>query len=695
MAEVKRYTGCSAVGIRLLDEQGNIPYQVYTGFSRSFFASESPLSIHSDQCMCISVITQTTDATLPFSTQGGSFYMNGTSRFLATVSEADKGRTRNVCNEHGFESVALVPIPLQERVLGLIHVADARENMVPLEKVQLLERAALQVGAAIQRVWAEQELKKAHDQLETRVIERTAALTEANEQLKREIAERQRIEEALRTSETRLTNAQRVASMGSWEWDLATGDLHWSDQIYRIFDLSQQEFGATYEAFLNAVHPDDRQFVQEHMDAAVHDHAEYSIDHRIVLPDGEVRYVHEQGEVAYGANGRPVRMVGTVIDITKRKRAEEALRQSQEQYRTLIQTMSEGLAVQDEHGLLTYVNDRFCELVGYSREELIGQSPMMFMDQDNRAIFKEQMTTRPEGVYRQYEITLTTRDGQETFAFVSPRSLFDADGRYIGSIAVVTDISARVAAANQARQRQAELAHVARLGTMGEMASGLAHELNQPLSAIVNYIAACLARIRAGTEDPKVLLDDLAAAAGQAERAGEIIDHIRNFTRRSAPRRSTLDINLLVREAIDMMKSEIQHNGVQVRMEMADDLPLVVGEAIQIQQVMVNLIRNGVEAMADNEFGGRQMTVRTYINADGLVECAVADTGPGLPDDAAEQVFEQFFTTKAEGMGMGLSISRTIMEAHRGRLWATPNAERGATFRFTLPTSEGDRPDEN
>lgn len=567
MAEVKRYTGCSAVGIRLLDEQGNIPYQVYTGFSRSFFASESPLSIHSDQCMCISVITQTTDATLPFSTQGGSFYMNGTSRFLATLSEADKRRTRNVCNEYGFESVALVPIPLQGRVLGLIHVADARENMVPLEKVQMLERAALQVGAAIQRAWAEQELKKAHDQLETRVIERTAALTEANEQLKREIAERRRIE--------------------------------------------------------------------------------------------------------------------------------EALRQSQEQYRTLIQTMSEGLAVQDEHGLLTYVNDRFCELVGYSREELIGQSPIMFMDQDNRAIFKEQMATRPEGVYRQYEITLTTRGGQETFAFVSPRSLFDATGRYIGSIAVVTDISARVAAANQARQRQAELAHVARLGTMGEMASGLAHELNQPLSAIVNYIEACLARIRAGTEDPKILLDDLAAAAGQAERAGEIIDHIRNFTRRSAPRRSTLDINLLVREAVDMMKSEIQHNAVQVRMELADDLPLVVGEAIQIQQVMVNLIRNGVEAMTDNEFGGRQMTVRTYIDADGLVECAIADTGPGLPDDAAEQVFEQFFTTKAEGMGMGLSISRTIMEAHRGRLWATPNPERGTTFRFTLPTSEGDRPDEN
>jgi len=695
MAEVERYTGCSAVGIRLLDEQGNIPYQVYTGFSRSFFASESPLSIHNDQCMCSNVIKQATDATLPFYTQGGSFYMNGTSRFLATVSEADKGRTRNVCNEHGFESVALVPIPLQERVLGLIHVADARENMVPLEKVQMLEGAALQVGAAIQRAWAEQELKKVHEQLEIRVIERTAALTEANEQLKREIAERRRIEEALRTSETRLTNAQRVASMGSWEWDLATGYLHWSDQIYRIFGLSRQEFGATYEAFFNSVHPDDRQFVQEHVDAAVHDHAEYGIDHRIVLPDGEVRYVHEQGEVAYGANGRPVRMIGTVIDITKRKRTEEALRQSQEQYRTLIQTMSEGLAVQDEHGLLTYVNDRFCELVGYSRAELIGQSPMMFMDQDNRAIFKEQMTTRAEGVYRQYEITLTTKDGQETLAFVSPRSLFDADGRYIGSIAVVTDISARVAAANQARQRQAELAHVARLGTMGEMASGLAHELNQPLSAIVNYIEACLARIRAGTEDPKVLLDDLAAAAGQAERAGEIIDHIRSFTRRSAPRRSTLDINLLVREAVDMMKSEIQHNGVQVRMELADDLPLVVGEAIQIQQVMVNLIRNGVEAMADNEFGGRQMTVRTCIDADGLVECAIADTGPGLPDDAAEQVFEQFFTTKAEGMGMGLSISRTIMEAHRGRLWATPNPERGTTFQFTLPTSEGDRPDDN
>jgi len=435
--------------------------------------------------------------------------------------------------------------------------------------------------------------------------------------------------------------------------------------------------------------------VQEHVDAAVHDHAEYSIDHRIVLPDGAVRYVHEQGEVTRDVNGTAIRMIGTVIDITERKRAEEALRQSQEQYRTLVQTMSEGLAAQDEHGLFTYVNDRFCELVGYSREELIGQGPMMLMDQDNRAIFKGEMHARLKGVYRQYEITLTAKDGRRTFAFVSPRPLFDANGRYIGSIAVVTDISARVAAANQARQRQAELAHVARLGTMGEVASGLAHELNQPLSAIVNYIEACLARIRTGTEDPKILLDDLVAAAGQAERAGGIIDHIRNFTRRSAPRRSTLDINALVREAVDMMKSEIQHNGVQVRMALVDDLPLVVGEAIQIQQVMVNLIRNGVEAMADNDPDGRRMTIRTFVDADGLVECAIADTGSGLPDHAAERVFEQFFTTKTEGMGMGLSISRTIMEAHRGRLWATPNPERGTTFRFTLPASEGDQPDGN
>ena len=164
VAEGKNLTGCAAVGVRILDVEGNIPYEAHDGFSQQFYESESPLSIKSDQCMCINVIKGETDNKLPFYTEGGSFYMNGTTRFLATVSEEEKGQTRNVCNQVGYESVALMPIRLGNRILGLIHVADPEEDVVPLEKVEVLESAAMQLGAAIQRVQVQQKLKESEEQ---------------------------------------------------------------------------------------------------------------------------------------------------------------------------------------------------------------------------------------------------------------------------------------------------------------------------------------------------------------------------------------------------------------------------------------------------------------------------------------------------------------------------------------------------
>jgi len=203
VAELKEVTGCAAVGIRLLDADGNIPYEAYEGFSERFYESERPLSIMSNQCHCTNVIKDMADPKLPFYTEGGSFYMNGTTRFLATVSEEEKGRTRNVCNQFGYESVAVVPIRSGGRILGATHVADQKEGMVPLELVEVLERAAIQLGTAIERVRAAEALQQAHDELERRVAARTADLVIANEQLRHEIEERQEAAEALRQSEAR------------------------------------------------------------------------------------------------------------------------------------------------------------------------------------------------------------------------------------------------------------------------------------------------------------------------------------------------------------------------------------------------------------------------------------------------------------------------------------------------------------
>jgi signal transduction histidine kinase len=214
VSQVKGLSGCEAVGMRILDQDGNIPYEDAIGFPARFHQVESRLSIRRDECMCINVVRGSADSRLPFYTPGGSFYMNGTSRLLSEFTEEERGKTRNVCNEFGYESVALVPIRLGNRILGLIHVADRREDAVPLELVETLERIAMQLGTALQRVQSENALRTAHDELELRVEQRTAELANANEKLQLEIEERERAEEELRTSEKelRLLSAQLLTA---------------------------------------------------------------------------------------------------------------------------------------------------------------------------------------------------------------------------------------------------------------------------------------------------------------------------------------------------------------------------------------------------------------------------------------------------------------------------------------------------
>ncbi len=250
-------------------------------------------------------------------------------------------------------------------------------------------------------------------------------------------------------------------------------------------------------------------------------------------------------------------------------------------------------------------------------------------------------------------------------------------------------ITARNKAEERLRTHQTDLAHVVRLSTMGEMVSSIAHEVNQPLFAIANYTSGCVRKLRMGQIDPDELIDIIERTAKQAERAGKIIYGIRNFVRKEEPKRTQVDINELVQEVMLLLDYELQRAGLEFRSELETRLPPVLADAIQIEQVILNLVRNAIEAMESNGVARGQLFIQTSNPTNDVVEVAISDTGYGLPQDNADQLFEPFFTTKSDGMGMGLSISDSIIQAYGGQLTATANPEGGATFRFTLPVARG------
>ncbi len=383
---------------------------------------------------------------------------------------------------------------------------------------------------------------------------------------------------------------------------------------------------------------------------------------------------------------------GTVVgltefgqEITERKQVEEALQRSELQYRTTIDALNAMIHVVEPDMKLTLANAsllRWCQRLGLEDEPL------------GRTLF-EVFPFLPPHVREEYthvfetgaslQTKETTRIGNEELVTETSKVPVLEDGKVTQVVTVVRDITDRKRAEEEAQRHLAELAHVARLNTMGEMASALSHELSQPLEAIAAYTQGCIRRLRSAHGGAHELIEPMEQAARQAQRAGQIIRRLRAFVRRTDPHRSTVDLNELVREAAALDEADVRQADVSLHFELANDLPLVQADAIEIEQVVLNLLRNGIEAMGATEPAHRRLVLQTSRLANKQIEVAVADSGPGLPPKLQDRVFEPFVTTKSTGMGMGLSITRSIVEAHGGRLWVTPNPGRGVTFHFSLP----------
>ncbi len=382
------------------------------------------------------------------------------------------------------------------------------------------------------------------------------------------------------------------------------------------------------------------------------------------------------------------RFTGFIRDISDRKLMEERLRQREETLRVTLEQAPAGIVTMTLDGDILGVNRAFCRVLGRSETELVGCRLRDLCHADDVQACTDTATRLLRERVPSLEVgcRLNHRDGHSIVVRVYLAVVRDAFGDASSLIAQVVDRTEEVRSAEEAREHRERLAQASRVMIMGEMAAGIAHEINQPLAAIATYSQACRRMLEAGRHDATDLLDALSEVAAQAERAGEVIRRLRALVKQGEVRRTAVAINDVVTEAIELahLDSRAPRAGVELDLEAA--LPSVEIDVVQIQQVLLNLIRNAVEATEGDSAEANRIGVRTRARAPDFVEVAVVDTGAGLSGEVADKLFEPFFTTKGSGMGMGLSISRSIIRAHGGRLGYTRNEGRGTTFWFTLPS---------
>ena len=636
-----------------------------------------------------------------------------------------------------------------------------------------------------------------------------------------DIEDRKRAEEALQLvssdlqdSKAKLEEAQRIAHVGYWEWDLTSNRVIWSDETYRIYGLRPQEYPIDIAVVRKMIHPEDLEFVFRVAEEALRGGLRTDVEHRIIRPSGELRTVHSQGDVKKDASGRPCQMFGTVQDITDRKRAEEALRQSQFYLAEGQRLAHMGSWAFNPSGFFEYWSQELFKIYGLDPQKgaptleeylaIVHPQDRDFMANTIKRMHAERggcdvkkRIVRPDGelryircvgipvvggevlkgflgtaiditeqelltqelerrqaylaeaqklthtgswawrvsdrsavhlsgeLYRIYganpaeganwekrvervhpddrdkwrdtierairersdydlEFRIIWPNGMVKWIHSVGRPVFSAAGdleQFVGSSTDITELKSAEQERERLRQLEADLAHTNRVSTLGEMAASLAHEIKQPIAAAITSANSCIEWL--AHEPPN--LDRARAAAARIDkygnRAAEIIDRIRSLYKKSPPQRELVDVNGIIQEMLTLLKGEAMQSSIAMRTDLSAELPKIMVDRVQLQQVFMNLMLNAIEAMKDS---GGELTVKSELQ-DGQIQFSVSDAGVGLPMEKMDQIFSAFFTTKPQGSGMGLAISRSIVESHGGRLWATATDGRGATFHFTLP----------
>jgi len=507
-----------------------------------------------------------------------------------------------------------------------------------------------------------------------------------------DIEDRKRAEEALRRSEAYLADAHMLAHTGAWASDSTTAPLYWSEEVFRIFGFDPQCGLPAREEPLRRIYPEDFDKFKQAFDRAIHGKLDSQVEFRILWPDGTLKHIQAIAHPVLNANGEVVEVVGTTVDITERKRAEEELHEGETRFRTFVDHAGDALFVYDlEQRTVVDVNRSACESLGYTREELIGKSPLGF-HMDSYKVEMDSIVGRAAAGETVFDTHWHRRKDGSTFPVEVHASMVSyRGGRFL--LMVARNITDRLRADEQRdklRQLEADLAHINRVSMLGELTASIAHEVNQPLSGVVSNGSACLRWLAGDRPNLEEAREAAQRIVRDGKRAAEVVTRVRALTKRTAGSREKLDLNVIIGEVIAIVGDEAKKNSVTIRTQFADGIFPVLGDRVQLQQVVLNLVMNGIEAMSSVEGREREMMIAAGNTDPDQVQVTVQDSGAGLDQDKMSKIFDPFYTTKAHGMGMGLSISRSIVQAHGGRLWAAANQGPGTSFHFTLPRHEAE-----
>lgn len=506
-----------------------------------------------------------------------------------------------------------------------------------------------------------------------------------------DITELKIADEKIRHGKVLLTQVEKVSHTGSWHHMLNTGQIFWSDEMYEIFGLDRRitiPEENLLDVLVQAIHPDDKEQVEKAISATLNDDISRTMDYRIVWTDGSVRWVHAQWGPQYDDHGQIIAQFGFLQDLTEQKKNENALRESEKMYRTLLNASPEGIIIMDLKGYITEISNIILEIFGAGdKNEFIGVPFFHFITSAEVKKMKDILSNaQSEGLIQNIEFILTRKNQSQFICELSITLIQEADGKPDAYMAIIRDISQR-------KKIEQQLNRSERMVSLGEMASGMAHEINQPLLSITLGIENLFMKIQqTKAVDESYFHNKSEKIFEDILRIGRIIDHVRAFSRDHDEYIFTsFDINDSINNAISMISEQFKHHGIRMTIQLDKKVHLIIGNTYRFEQVILNLLTNAKDTLeetmktSESDYE-KTIVIRTYHD-DHTNFIEVIDNGNGIEPDVIDRIMLPFYTTKeaGKGTGLGLSISFGIIKELKGSIDVESDPLSGTTFRITLP----------